>query len=123
MHHMRARGSDGFLAIERLERIQEIVDGPAALVVRRELPSAVPGRPHHGKQFGGRDKELAPVVRIGLAIELLAEWTVRISLIGRADGHAAIERQLEASEFQPGIARVGGVWRGFDLLLECSRGL
>ena len=44
-------------------------------------------------------------------------------LIGRADRHPAIERQLEGSEFEPGIARVRGVRRGCDLPLQNLHGI
>src|SRR5260370_41042868 len=103
--------------------MQEIIYRSSALIVRRKLPASITSCMHHGKQFGGRDKELATVVRIGFSVELLSERTVRIALKCRSDGHAAVERQLESSELQPGIARVGCVWRRFDLLFQCGSGL
>ena len=114
---MRACRRDGLLAVERFQRVQKSVHCAAALVVRGELPTAVAGRTHHRKQFRRLDEELAAVVRIGFAVELFSERPIWISLIGRADGHAAVEGQLERSELQPGVAGVSGVGRGFDLLL------
>src|SRR5258708_23067418 len=100
---MRACRRDGLLAVERFQRVEKSVHRTAALVMRGELPTAVAGRPHYRKQFRGLDEELAAVIRIGFAVELFSERSVRISLIGRADGHAAIERQFERSESQPGV--------------------
>jgi len=63
------------------------------------MPPPVARRTHYGQQFTGRDKELAAVVRIGFPVELASERTVWIALKCRANGHAAVESQLETSDF------------------------
>src|SRR6185369_13223314 len=85
-----------------------------ALVVGGELPSAVASDAHDGEQLCGCDEELAAIVRVRLGVQLLSKWSIRLPLIRCADGHAAIERQLERAEAKPVVAGAPGVASGLD---------
>ena len=114
VHHVRTGGRDGLLAVERFQGIQEHVDRATSLVVGGELPAARAGGAGQREQLLRGDEQLPAVVRVGLSIQLLAEGAVGVALVGRADGHAAVERHFEGAEFQPLVAGVGGVWRCLD---------
>src|SRR5688572_32857902 len=100
MHYKRSRIPDGPFAIERFKRVEPCIHRAAALVVRGELPAAVTRRAHRRDKLIGRDEDLAAIVGIGFAVELLSKWAVGVALERGTDGHAAIEGQLESAELQ-----------------------